>query len=194
MAKVKSKSVINKVKKVQNFSKNSKILTEFRRIGRKARDKFYDKTWAIWFILWVRRMKRGVFRLCSCFLYRVKSVKCIQKNWRMWKCRKWFKWVRERVIRIQKAFKGVREYRKFKEIVNVFKTFDAVLKVRLEKMTKSAIFIQKMFRKFSAYKKFKPVLVKKVQLSMHQKLIARQSALVKLRNKKKQAVQKIEKY
>jgi len=128
------------------------------------------------------------------FLCKVQCLKALQKNWRMWKERKKFLKLKKNAIKIQRFIRRVKKTRIFKALKAALKAFSCKLKVNIDKMQKSAVLIQKVFRKFRAYKKYKPTIIKKVQLTMHQKLVARQSALVQLRNIKKRAVQKIEKY
>lgn len=194
MGRNKSKTVFKKHQKCETRGKSGKILEQFCRIACRLRGEYRDKTLGIWIILWLRRLKRGVFKVKEKFLSKVQCFKGLQKNWRMIRERTKFLKLKKNVVKIQRFIRKVNETRIFKGFRSALKVFSCKLKVKCEKMQKSAVLIQKVFRKFRAYKKYKPTILKKVQLTMHQRLVARQSALVQLRNIKKRAVQKIEKY
>lgn len=107
--------------------------------------------------------------------------------------RKKFLHTKTHILTLQRFWKKTYPIMKrYKKIKIYIKKLGNYAKEMYKKKTKAAIFIQKFYKKYKVRKEFKDKINERVKLTMHEKLLKRQSKLIQNRNRKKQAVKVIE--
>ncbi|OMJ85360.1 hypothetical protein SteCoe_13333 [Stentor coeruleus] len=111
----------------------------------------------------------------------------------MYRQRKKFLKTKAHILTIQRFWKKTYPLMKlYKKIKFYVKKLGKYAEEMYKKKTKAAICIQKFYKKYKVRKEYKDKIYEKVKITMHEKLLRRQSKLVQDRNRKKQAVKVIE--
>lgn len=166
---------------------------DLKNIADKLKEKHIDKTLISALISWKRKLHHGVLIICNKRKKLINIAICIQKNWKMHKQRKYFLMLKSKALIIQRYWKytwaNVRMYKKIKFLAGKLNYY---AKMMYKTKSKAAIVIQKHYKRYRVRKVYRGEIERNYKKTMHEKLLKRQSEMVKNRNMKKIAVKIIE--
>ena len=190
----KTRSIFKESKK-ENIPKENIITKQknLKNIAEKYNQLYANLLPIYTFILWKKRLRRGIKILCAIRKHKIESAIFIQKFVKKFLQYQRYKKVLIKIKYIQRYWKHVRPIKnKFKKIKRLAVILSKYAKKQFSIKNKAAIFIQKTFKSFKTKKKYQSIIKTSVSKSRHLLLLKRQSMLVQERNRKKAAVRKIE--